>query len=68
MFLRINDLMTLTGTTEGNCKMIMRHLHDVLGKKKLINGRYQKVTIKEYCAYEGLIEDDVLIVLKLKKV
>ncbi len=67
MFLRNNDLMIITGTSEGNCKMIMRHLHDVLSKKKLSNGRYQKVTIKEYCQYEGLNEDEVLITLRLKK-
>ena len=44
-----------------SCFTLMQTLKDALGKQK-----HQKITIKEYCRYEGISYDEVLEALKLK--
>lgn len=65
LFLRVDDLVKLTGTNTDNCQKIMRTLRDSMGKKKTASGKYQQITIPEYCAYEGIPLDEVCRKLKI---
>lgn len=54
IYLRIDDLQKLTGTKYDNCRRIMQAMRDSLNKKKLPSGKWQEITIHEYCNYEGI--------------
>ena len=54
IFLNIKDLQDLTGLTYNACQKQMSLLKASLSKE-----RHQKVTIREYCKYEGITEAEV---------
>lgn len=66
LFLRTDDLVKLTGTTYDNCRKTMHTLYYLLGKKKLSTGKYQPISIPEYCDFEGLSIDEVCKALNVK--
>jgi len=59
IFLTIKDLMELTGLTQNGAGLEMKRIKDALGKKP-----HQHLTITQYCAYEGISEDEVKKKLK----
>jgi lysine/ornithine N-monooxygenase len=60
LFLTTSDLQIITGTGYRNAYKIMQRLKDSLSKES-----HQHVTIKEYCKYEGISEEEVSGILKL---
>jgi hypothetical protein len=54
LILKASDLQKVSGTSDRNAKRILAHLRDALGKKRLKSGRFQDITIPEYCQYAGI--------------
>lgn len=61
IFIYPKDLAILTGKSYVNACRIYRILKDCMGKPKK-----SKITVKEYCTYEGVSETEVKEALKIK--
>ena len=57
------DIMDLTDKSESYARKEIQKLKKALNKEK-----HQKVTIKEYCHYYGLILEEVLVVLSKRNI
>jgi hypothetical protein len=49
------DVQYLTGKTERTARRLMKAIRKKLGKEK-----HQMISVREFCEYTGLREDDVL--------
>jgi hypothetical protein len=58
-----SDIMMLTDKSESYARKEIQKLKKALNKEK-----HQKVTIKEYCHYYGLVLEDVLDVLSKRNI
>ena len=56
-----SDLELITGKSQKTCLKLIQTIKDALDKKK-----HQKLTIKEYCEYEGIQYEEVVEALRLK--
>ena len=53
------DVMYITGKSERQARNIINDIKDILGKQK-----HQVVTIKEFCHYMGIKEDEITHLIK----
>jgi hypothetical protein len=49
IYIDLKDIMTIRGCSESRASDIIQILRALLGKKK-----HQKITVSEYCEYEGI--------------
>ncbi|MGJ8593529.1 MAG: hypothetical protein ACSHXF_13340 [Aquaticitalea sp.] len=57
-----SEVAELLGKSQTTAQTILRTIKDAYGKKK-----YQVITIKEFCDYQGLPYEEVFLMINKKK-
>jgi hypothetical protein len=54
IFITTKDVMRWTGLQRDAAYNMIAQVRNALGKKKYPNGRYQRVTRREFCEFHGI--------------